>query len=657
MTEEHHSKPTHAEHEAHEHGGHEKHEHAAHEGHEKKEHAAHETKEHAESPKKAQAAPAKKHHVKHAAKPKAEKAEHPRPHHAVRKPKKKINWAAVAVGAVALLIIAYLLFRGTGAPPAEPLPKGEAGQYGTAKLDFYVMSQCPYGTQVEDGVAPVLKELGSNVDFTLNFIAADGGNGNFQSLHGPAEVYGDKLHLCVQEHYPDQLMDFVTCQNKKYQDLVGTIDSCAQEAGIDGAKVKECADGEEGNQLLSASIKASQAVQAQGSPTMYLDGQLYQGGRDAASFKRAICAKLKGHPNCADMPACSSDADCTGEPGKVGTCENPGKKDSKCTYVADAEVTLTVVNAAGCAECDPTELLNVLEKVFLNMEVEQVEASTPEGKQMVKKYGLEKAPSFIFSGALKDTSAWSKNQRIQGAFRPVGEDYVMLDQASGASYVIDEQKRKEMEAKIGVTKGDNKPQIDFYVMSYCPYGNMAEEGIEPVYRLLQDKAEFNAHFVLYSNYASGYPTYCLDEGNKYCSMHGVQELNQDLRELCVQKYMGTGKMFDFMLAMNKKCSASNADTCWEAVAKDLGLDTAKIKKCEKDEGLAMAAAELELNQLLSVKGSPTVFVEGNPYGGGRDPASYAAALCAAFEDAPSECDDLSAFGSAPAAAAPAGGCG
>ena len=233
----------------------------------------------------------------------------------------------------------------------------------------------------------------------------------------------------------------------------------------------------------------------------------------------------------------------------------------------------------------------------------------------------------------------------------------MADQATEATYIIDPEKRKELEEKIGVTKGDNRPQIDFYVMSFCPYGNQAEEAIEPVYQLLKGKADFNPHYVVYANYAGVGPNYCIDAESKYCSMHGVHEMNQDLREHCVNKYMGTTKLFEFMLAMNSECNAQNADECWQGVAEELGLDSAKIASCQKNEGLTFAKEDSELNSILGVQGSPTVFIDGEPYNGARDSAGYAQALCAAFDDAPAECDDLSAFGSETPTAADGAGCG
>lgn len=188
-----------------------------------------------------------------------------------------------------------------------------------------------------------------------------------------------------------------------------------------------------------------------------------------------------------------------------------------------------------------------------------------------------------------------------------------------------------------VTGAGGKPEIDFYVMSYCPYGNIAEEAIEPVFQLLGDKAEFNPHYVVYSNYRGGGPDFCIDENSLYCSMHGVQEMNQDIRELCVNKHLGIKDYFRFVLAMNQQCTSQNADTCWEGVAKQLGLDIDKIKKCQEEEALQIAAEELALNQQLGVSGSPTIFVNGKSYNGQRTPAGYLQALCNEFTVKPAAC--------------------
>lgn len=559
------------------------------------------------------------------------------------------------IGAVVVIAIIIAIFFKVNTPTGQVIDVGNPDQYGTVDVVFHVMSQCPYGTQVEDGFAPVLKELGENINFRLEYIAS-GAPGNFQSLHGAPEVEGNKIQLCVQEHYPAKLIDFVVCQNKDPTDLRGSVEDCAAENGIDAQTIIDCTDGEEGDALLSDSIKKSQAANAQGSPTMYFNGNLYSGQRDATSFKKEVCKYLEGHPACEGMPACTVDMDCIGEPGKIGICENPGKKEAKCTYQEDAAVELKIINSKDCTNCETAQNIQILKQIFLNLDVEEIDASTSRGKAFINNLGLQKAPSYVFSGSVVEAYSYKNNERLQSAFKKVDKYYVMLDEATGASYILDEDKRKELEEMTGVKKGDNRPQIDFYVMSYCPYGNIAEEAIEPVYQLLKDKADFNPHYVIYSNYQGGGPQFCLDEQSRFCSMHGVQEMSQGLRELCVAKHIGMDAYFEFVLEMNKKCNYQNADTCWEDVAESLELDTEKIKSCESDEWEDILSKDLALNAALGVQGSPTVFVEGEPYAGARTPSGYAHSLCAGFDTVPGECsaDRLSTLGTEQAG--PSGSC-
>ena len=177
---------------------------------------------------------------------------------------------------------------------------------------------------------------------------------------------------------------------------------------------------------------------------------------------------------------------------------------------------------------------------------------------------------------------------------------------------------------------DKKAQVDFYVMSYCPYGNQAEEFIYDVYKDMKDDVAFKPRYVIYTNYGGGTSDYCItdeSDGKTYCSMHGIQELHQDIREMCVEKYFGIDDWFKFATAMNEKCNSGNADTCWEGVAKDLNLDVDKIKDCQDKEGLDLVKEQYELDQKNGVSGSPTIFVNGEPYRGARSAVSMMKVLC------------------------------
>ncbi|MFH0860114.1 MAG: hypothetical protein V1921_02840 [Candidatus Altiarchaeota archaeon] len=556
------------------------------------------------------------------------------------------------------VVIIFVLFRNfypSGSDQPTTTSTLPATDYGVAKLDFYVMSQCPYGTQVEDAILPVLKKLGASVDFSLNFIANEGAGGAFASLHGQPEVEGDIVQLCAAKYNPDKYMDMVVCQNENARAIPDNWEACAIKFSLDVEKIRVCYTGSEGKSLLSQSIKETSKVGASGSPTIYLNGQQYNGGRDTLSFMRAVCQKLSNHPECQNMPACGSDADCTAQPNKIGKCENPGQSNAKCVYLEPVKVNMILLNDKECSTCNPQQLMSTLMGLFPGLQTRQVDASTEEGQKLIKELGIVFAPAFIFEENIVETNTWKTNSRIPPAFEKVGSYYKLSDSASGASYYVDKEAKKGLLDALKIVEGDNKPQIDFFVMSYCPYGNQCEEAVEPVYQIIKDKAIFNPRYVIYSNYGGGGPQYCLDNESLYCSMHGIQELNQDVRELCVNKHLGTDSFFKFVLRMNEECTSANADTCWEPVAKSLGFDSNVIKDCEKNEALDLLKAELELNKLLGVRGSPTVFIEGESYNGPRTSAGYQAALCQEFDEKPSECDSV-VESSVPAAPV-TGGCG
>lgn len=185
----------------------------------------------------------------------------------------------------------------------------------------------------------------------------------------------------------------------------------------------------------------------------------------------------------------------------------------------------------------------------------------------------------------------------------------------------------------------DKPDVKLFVMSFCPYGNQAEELLMPVVQLLGDKANIQLHYVIYSNYQGGGSTYCLDKENKYCSMHGIGEIHQDVRELCVQKYQAD-KFWDFVKAINAGCAASNVDSCWENIAKNAGLNVNQIKTCQKNEALTLLAQETELNKTYSISGSPQLIINGTEYQETtRSSEAYKNAICSAFNSAPDKCSE------------------
>lgn len=184
------------------------------------------------------------------------------------------------------------------------------------------------------------------------------------------------------------------------------------------------------------------------------------------------------------------------------------------------------------------------------------------------------------------------------------------------------------------------PDVKLFVMSYCPYGNQAENAMIPVAQLLKDKVNIELKNVIYSDYATRMggeaKDWCLDEEEKYCSMHGINELNQDIRELCVAKYE-PDKLWDFVKEINEKTTVDDVEEKWEGIAQELGLDTDRIKKCQNEEGEDLLAEQVALNEEYGISGSPTLLINGVEYSGARTPEDYKIAICNAFVEPPEEC--------------------
>ncbi len=265
-----------------------------------------------------------------------------------------------------------------------------------------------------------------------------------------------------------------------------------------------------------------------------------------------------------------------------------------------------------------------------------------------------------------------------------------------------------------------KPELKFFVMSFCPYGNQMEDVLRPVYDLIKDKADITPHYIFdkienldsYCKSRSGDPSQCplyvqnkyftseaecqktiaqsladcknestyikSEKGIMYGSLHGRQEANQDVREICAWNLANDKtQWWDFIANINKNCTSENVDNCWSDQAKAAGFDTAKITECFNKEGIDLIEKEIALTTKYNVSGSPTVLINDVAFppesaytqdGKGslkignkvatqdryRTPNVIKEALCASFQKSPNECKselpDLSGQ------AVPAGGC-
>ncbi len=212
----------------------------------------------------------------------------------------------------------------------------------------------------------------------------------------------------------------------------------------------------------------------------------------------------------------------------------------------------------------------------------------------------------------------------------------------------------------------NKPQLDFYVMSFCPYGNQMEETLRPIFDLLGNKVEIKPRYIfekIEGNLASYCKTRspdatqcetyvknsggqlksvadcqqqiatmiktCNDESkylkignNIYSSLHGRVEANQDVREICAYNLVEDKKLWwDFVKNVNDNCTAQNADTCWEEQAKKAGLDSNKITECFNKDAGSLIEKEIADTTKYKISGSPSLMIGDQTFPPKTDTAS------------------------------------
>jgi hypothetical protein len=196
----------------------------------------------------------------------------------------------------------------------------------------------------------------------------------------------------------------------------------------------------------------------------------------------------------------------------------------------------------------------------------------------------------------------------------------------------------------------DKPEVELFVMSHCPYGVKAQETLIPVMKLLGKVADIKVRFVYYA-------------------MHGKQEIDDNNIEYCIQKEQES-KFIDFLSCFVK---SENSSEC----IKTAGIDTAKLNSCiaaiDKQFKITelynnqstwlngrypLYPVEKELNEQNDVQGSETLIINGIhiSYDQYRwDSNKLKEIICSAFNTKPVECSQtLTSSGSS---APSSGSCG
>lgn len=166
-------------------------------------------------------------------------------------------------------------------------------------VDLFVMSQCPYGTQMEKGILPAAKLLGDKVNFNIRFV--------YYAMHGKTEIDEQMLQYCIQKDFKTKYADYLECfledgnsgRCLTKTSLTGKLDSCIAQTD---SQFKVTANFNDNTKWIGSfpPFDIDKALNEQygvsGSPTLVINGVVAETGRDSASLLNAICTGFSTQP-------------------------------------------------------------------------------------------------------------------------------------------------------------------------------------------------------------------------------------------------------------------------------------------------------------------------------------------------------------------------
>ncbi|MEI6420541.1 MAG: hypothetical protein WCO30_02800 [bacterium] len=189
-------------------------------------------------------------------------------------------------------------------------------------------------------------------------------------------------------------------------------------------------------------------------------------------------------------------------------------------------------------------------------------------------------------------------------------------------------KETSVDTKQSSTNKSDKPVVEAFVMSYCPYGTQIEKGLLPVIKTLGDKIDFKLKFVSYA-------------------MHGQKEMTENTRQYCIEKEQPT-KFYTYLSCFLK---ADQSESCLTSTGVDKVVLNACMSKTDKEFKITDQFVNKKNwlgqfppfdihktdNQKYGVQGSPTLIINGSEVQANRDSASLLSTICSSFNNAPEVC--------------------
>jgi hypothetical protein len=184
-----------------------------------------------------------------------------------------------------------------------------------------------------------------------------------------------------------------------------------------------------------------------------------------------------------------------------------------------------------------------------------------------------------------------------------------------------EESEEQPEASCEDLPKEDKPVLQAFVVSYCPFGSQMQRILVEVSEILEDYIE-----VRYIGSV---------QDGKVVAMHGEEEATENLRQICIREEQ-EDKYWDYVACFIKK---GETESCLGSA----GIDQTSLEECMEDpsKGVEYAKEDFDLQGAYGVTGSPTLILNGERVSefdfGGRSAEAVKTVLCCGFEEEPDVC--------------------
>jgi hypothetical protein len=174
------------------------------------------------------------------------------------------------------------------------------------------------------------------------------------------------------------------------------------------------------------------------------------------------------------------------------------------------------------------------------------------------------------------------------------------------------------------TEAKEKVSVDFFAMSMCSHCSEFEPVVRDILGLLDNNIRFRMFYVARQN------------NGDFQSMHGVEEIEEDIRQLCVNEYY-PDKFWNYVLCIGE--NYRNPGSFWESCSEKNGIDIEKVRGCwQGEEGNLLLVENIKKADYLKITKSPVLMINKRIYTGKRTANALKDWICDEFGNPPEECN-------------------